>query len=240
MRMLAETACVCTHTTQRGPWITINFTHAGLFIYTISFSDMPIILPYRTQIFAHSQPPCIYSLPHDQDSTHLGLQALPHLFKEIQFCRCQHQKTLKSLHKRKSNRRDLFFFCAKQIFFTKSLWMTLLQILPCSENDFCLGISVLLQSPDAVSRAKSFFQDDSALMSCLICLLHNSSSSFTSSCFFLPVRGLFFNFTFSFLLYGYISPLLQAYNIFRAYPCIAHYPPSSYPFCFPILNLIFH
>lgn len=91
-------------------------------------------------------------------------------------------------------------FCAKQIFFTKSLWMTLLQILPCSENDFCLGISVLLQSPDAVSRAKLFFQDDSALMSCLICLLHNSSTSSTSSCFFLPVTRLFFNFTFFFFI----------------------------------------
>lgn len=44
---------------------------------------------------------------------------------------------------------------------------------------------------------------------------------------------------FSFLLYGYIRPLLQAYTIFRAYPCIAHYPPSSYPFCFPIVHLIF-
>lgn len=91
-------------------------------------------------------------------------------------------------------------FCAKQIFFIKPLWMALLQTLPCSENDFCLSLSVLLQSPGAASRAKLFFQDDSALMSCLICLLHNSSTTSTSSYFFLPVTRLFLNFT-CFLFY---------------------------------------
>lgn len=129
----------------------------------------------------------------------------------------------------RENQIGEIFFCAKQIFFIKPLWMTLLQTLPWKARKWFLPKFICASSkPWRCIPSQTVLPGWFCLNVLPYLLITQFKHLFHFFLFLSSSNKVIFKFyMFSFLLYGYIRPLLQAYTIFRAYPCIAHYPPSS-------------
>lgn len=173
----------------------------------MSFSDVPIVFPYGTWVFASH---LAYNHWYTARISHTWGYRHCHIYaKKYSFIGVNIKRHL-SPYIREHQVGEIIFR-TKQFFFTKPLWITLLQSLPCSDNNFCLKyICASSKSWRCIPSqiVLPWWLHPNALPSFLIIQVKNLSHLL----FLSPVNKIIFKFySFSFLLYSYISPLLQAY-----------------------------